>query len=144
MGKQISHLPASKIEIGAPIVVLLRIPIAPLHRTEEVGPVEIGRLFAQRIGSLPKVVAVAVPPGSRQGNLPKSSAVEVFLLGLEVMDTRALLHSDLAHSLVNARGFDDQRTFFDGARQGLFDVHVFACVQRVDCRAGMPVIRRGD
>ena len=37
-----------------------------------------------------------------------------------------------------------QRTFFDGARQRLFDIDVLAGVERVDGHLRVPVVGRGD
>src|SRR5258708_30062094 len=58
------------------------------------------------------------------------------------MDTRALLHADLAHAVVDTGGFYDTGTFFDGSTERLFDVDVLAGVQGVDGGTRVPVVRR--
>ena len=90
------------------------------------------------------MIAVAVPPGARQRDLAQLAGIEILALGLQIVLAGALLHAHLADALVDARGLDDGRTFFDRARQRLFDVHVFAGIQRVDGDSRVPVVRCGD
>ena len=90
------------------------------------------------------MVAVAVPPGARQRDLAQLAGIDIFALGLQVVLARALLHAHLADAVVDARGLDDERTFFDFQRQRLLDVDVFAGVERVDGDRRVPVIGHAD
>jgi hypothetical protein len=85
MGEQIGYLPATEVEICPPVVVLLRIPVAPLYGTEEARPVKARGLLAQGLGGLTKVVTVTVPPGARERDFAELPGVEVFRLGLQVV-----------------------------------------------------------
>ena len=144
MGEQVCHLPAAEIQIGAPVEILLRIVIAPLERSQEMRPIEIGREGLQGFRRAPQVIAVAVPPGTRQRDLAQLARVEILALGLQVVLAGALLHAHLADALVDPRGLHDRRTLFYRARQRFFHVDVFAGVQRVDGGLRVPVVGRGD
>ncbi len=85
-----------------------------------------------------------MPPGSGERDFTEPAGLEIFAFGLKVMDAGALLHPNLAHPFIDARGLDDGRPFFDCARQRLLDIDVFAGVKRVDGNARMPVIGSGD
>ena len=113
MREQVGHLPATEIEIGAKVVILLRIVVAPFHRPQEARPIEIRRLRRERGRRLPKVIRVSVPPGSRQSDFAQLAGADVLIARANVMRTRALLHSHLNHAVVHAGRLDDRGALFD-------------------------------
>ena len=50
--EQVGHLAAAEIQIRAPVPILLRIPVAPLQRAQEVRPVQVRRLVFSEAGAL--------------------------------------------------------------------------------------------
>ncbi len=142
--EQVGHLAAAEIEVGAEIVVLLRIVVAPLDRAQVSRPVQIRRLRLQRFRRAPQMIGVAVPPRPRQRDLAQLAGIHVFALRLQVVLTGALLHAHLANAVVFPRRFHDGRPFFNLQRERLFDVDVFARPQRIDRDTRMPMVRSGD
>src|ERR1700704_107202 len=100
VGEQIGHLPAAEIEIRAEVVVLLRVPIAPLHRPEKSSPIQIGwtRLEAGR--GFAKVVSIAVPPRASERDPAELARLDDLLFRLQVELAGTLLHSNLANAIV--------------------------------------------
>ena len=85
-----------------------------------------------------------MPPGARERDFADLAGIEVLLFGLNIVFAGALLHAHLADAVVHARGLDHQRSLFRREGEGLFAVHVFPGVQRVDGDGDVPVIGRGD
>ena len=144
MGEEIGHLATAEIQVGAPVPILLRIPIAPLQRSQEMRPIQVRRALFEAIRRLAQVVVVAVPPGACQRDLAQLAGIHVHLLGFQVVLAGALLHAHLADAAVDARGLDDGRPFLHLEGQRLFHVHVLARVERIDGNGGMPVVRHAD
>src|SRR4029434_1214206 len=93
VGEEVGDLAAAEIEVGAPVVELLRVEVAVLGRAEEGFPVEPRRLLGE-VG-LAQVVAVAVPPGADERHLAELARVDDLALGFAVMLAAPLLQADL-------------------------------------------------
>lgn len=81
------------------------------------------------------------PPGANIGDFAQLSRVQVFIAGLDVMRSGALLGAYLTYPLIHARGLNDAWSLFDGQGQRLLDIDVFARIERIDGNAGVPVVR---
>ena len=88
--------------------------------------------------------AIAVPPGAGEGDFTEPAGIEIVAFGLEVMLAGALLHAYLTDAIVDARGLDDERAFFDFEGERFFDVDIFTGIERIDGDAGVPMVGRGD
>src|SRR3954471_6875518 len=57
VAEQVCDLAAAEIEVGAEYPELLRVPIAPLYRPQETGPIEVRRLvFPRRFHNVHRVL----------------------------------------------------------------------------------------
>ena len=140
VGEQVGHLPAAEIQVGAPIPVLLRVPVAPLQGAQEVRPIQVGGLRLERRRRLAQVVGIPVPPGARQRDLAQLARIHVEPFGLQVVLAGTLLHAHLADAVVEPRRLDDDGAFLDLQRQRFLHVHVFARVQSVRGHGRVPVV----
>src|ERR1019366_1071951 len=144
VSEEVGDLAAAEIEGGAPVPILLGVPVAPFERAEEVGPSEVGGFGLESGGRLAQVIAIAVPPGAAEGDFAEFAGVYVFRLGLEVVLAGALLHADLADEIVGARRLDDHGPFFGFQGKGLLDVDILAGIEGVDGDGAMPVVGNAD
>src|SRR5438046_1356281 len=94
--EEVCDLAAAKIEIGSPVVELMRVKRPGFRGPEPSLPVQPGRLFGEV--RLAQMVAVAMPICSDHGDLADLAAVKILALRLGVVRAAALLQADLKDS----------------------------------------------
>src|ERR1051326_1587902 len=124
VGEEIGDLAAAEIEIGPPVVELVRVEGAVFGRAEPLLPIQAGGLLSEV--RLAQVGAIAVPVGPDEGELADLAAVEKFALRLGVVRAAALLKADLKDALVGLDGFDDIVALLPLIGERLLAVNIFA------------------
>src|ERR1700722_3157056 len=142
VGTEIGELAAAEIEEGAEVEILGRIPVAVFHGTEEARPVQVGGLLrgfgGQAFGG------AAIPNALDVRDLAEHARLDESFAGFQIDRAGALLHADLADTIVYARGAYDVRPFLAQTGQGLLDVDVFTGVQSVYGDGFVPMVGGGD
>src|SRR5206468_519562 len=86
---------------------------------------------------------IAIPVGIDGKDLAKLAGI-VNLFGLGVEDRTDALAADLNHAIVFVRGLDHGESVFDGVRQGLLAIDVFAGGAGIFENVAMLVVHGGD
>src|SRR5581483_3708334 len=121
---EVGDLAAAEIEIGAPVVKLVRVEGPVPGAAQPLLPVEPGGLLGEV--RLAQVVTVAVPVRADEGDLADFAVVEKFALRFGVMRAAALLQSDLQDGFVGFDGLDDFVAFLPRPGEWLLDINGLA------------------
>ncbi len=140
VSEEVGHGTAAEVPIPAPAIKLINVERLGGRGTEPRFPIECLRV--DRLG-LPIARVILPPVGADLGDASEAAALDEIDCILKVRPA-ALLHAALQNLLAGAHGFREGGTLFDGVRDGLFEIDIFAGGNGVDGHGDVPVVGRRD